>query len=139
MKTLNLILILLLIIISSCEPQKQNNNNNSNNNNSNKGNKTDIKLSYKGKKLILTKHAKCRMDCRYIDESEIMEIIANNNINARKSTKEVSAGKCPTTAYEGVSGDEQQLRIIIAYCEGDEVAKVVTVIDTGNEFSCTCD
>jgi Domain of unknown function (DUF4258) len=105
----------------------------------NKGNQGPSELSYKGKKLILTKHAKCRMGCRYIDESEIMEIIAENNINQRKSTTTAENGKCPTTAYEGVSRDDQELRIIVAYCEGDDVARVVTVIDTGNEFNCTCD
>lgn len=109
------------------------------NNLKNKGNQAPSELSYKGKKLILTKHAKCRMGCRYIDESEIMEIIAKNNINQRKSTTTAENGKCPTTAYEGVSRDDQELRIIVAYCEGDDVARVVTVIDTGNEFNCTCD
>ena len=32
-------------------------------------------------KLIYTKHARCRMDCRHIDESEVDEIMANGRIN----------------------------------------------------------
>ena len=121
------------------DPSQHSNLNNANNNNNKGGNQAPSELSYKGKKLILTKHAKCRMGCRYIDESEIMDIIAKNNINQRKSTTTAENGKCPTTAYEGVSDDNQELRIIVAYCEGDDVARVVTVIDTGNEFNCTCD
>jgi len=157
----NIIFFLSLCgILAACEPLEDNsnknqyggsNNNSSNTNNSNGraknnnnsnnngGNQAPSELSYKGKKLILTKHAKCRMGCRYIDESEIMEVIAENNINQRKSTTTAENGKCPTTAYEGVSRDDQELRIIVAYCEGDDVARVVTVIDTGNEFNCTCD
>lgn len=157
----NIIFFLSLCgILAACEPLEDNsnkkqyggsNNNSSNTNNSNGraknnnnsnnngGNQAPSELSYKGKKLILTKHAKCRMGCRYIDESEIMEIIAKNNINQRKSTTTAENGKCPTTAYEGVSRDDQELRIIVAYCEGDDVVRVVTVIDTGNEFNCTCD
>ncbi len=140
------------ILLCSCEFFANNTNNNGgkgerppvNNNNkgnepNNGGNSSPAALSYKGKKLILTKHAKCRMECRYIDEGEIMEIIAQNNVNARKSTDTAENGKCPTTAFEGVSSDEQQLRIIVAYCNGEDLARVVTVIDTGNEFSCTCE
>jgi Domain of unknown function (DUF4258) len=128
-----------ILLLTACEPKTTQNGNNSNNNDTNNGNTKPTALSYKGKKLILTKHAKCRMGCRYIDESEIMDIIADNNINARKSTSTAENGKCPTTAYEGISDDKQELRIIVAYCEGDEVARVVTVIDTGNDFNCVCD
>ena len=34
--------------------------------------------------LILTKHAKCRMDCRNITEEEIKEILHDGNINSIK-------------------------------------------------------
>jgi len=32
-----------------------------------------------------TKHAKCRMECRHIDESEIKDILANGSINYKKA------------------------------------------------------
>ena len=84
--------------------------------------------------LIYTKHAKCRMACRHINEEEIKEIITENHINERKSN---GAGKpCPTFAYEGYSNEHQHLRIVIAKC--DNTWKVVTCIDLGNEFECDC-
>ena len=84
--------------------------------------------------LIYTKHARCRMDCRHINEQEIQEIISADHINARKSNPNDS--RCPTYAYEGYSHDHQHLRIVIAKC--DEVWKVVTCIDLENEFACEC-
>jgi hypothetical protein len=35
--------------------------------------------------LILTKYAKCRMDCRHITEDEIKEIIQDRKVNEAKS------------------------------------------------------
>ena len=84
--------------------------------------------------LIYTKHARCRMDCRHINEREIKEVIAANHINERKSD---AAGRpCPTYAYEGYSTDKQHLRIVVAKCETNW--KVVTCIDLDNEFACDC-
>ena len=42
--------------------------------------------------LIYSKHAKCRMDCREIDESEVKEIIATGEINYQK-VEENAKGK----------------------------------------------
>lgn len=87
-----------------------------------------------GHSLVYTKHARCRMQCRYIDESEVEEIVAANEINMSKS--ELNDTPCPKYAYEGMSHDHQSLRIIIAKCETNW--KVVTCIDLGNEFACNC-
>lgn len=84
--------------------------------------------------LVYTKHARCRMQCRHIDETEIQEILTAGNINNRKS--DPTDKPCPTYAYEGYSHDEQHLRIVIARC--DDVEKVVTCIDLDNEFECDC-
>jgi hypothetical protein len=84
--------------------------------------------------LIYTKHAKCRMACRHINEAEIKEVLTENHINERKSD---AAGKpCPTYAYEGNTTESQHLRIIIAKC--DNTWKVVTCIDLDNEYECDC-
>lgn len=83
--------------------------------------------------LVYTKHARCRMECRHINEDEIREIIAENNINGRKS--DPSGNPCPTTAYEGYS-EQKHLRIIIAKCETNW--KVVTCIDLEHDFDCDC-
>ena len=84
--------------------------------------------------LIYTKHARCRMQCRQIDESEIQEIINTGIVNQKKSN--ANDQPCPTIALEGTSHDNQQLRIVFAKCD-DEV-KVVTCIDLKNDFDCDC-
>lgn len=85
--------------------------------------------------LIITKHAKCRMDCRHIDESEIREIIRDGTINERKSN--LNDSPCPTYAIEGKSHDNQQLRIVFAKCDNE--VKVVTCIDLKNDYTCDCE
>lgn len=85
--------------------------------------------------LIFTKHAKCRMECRHIDESEIQEIICYGSVNQRKSNS--SDTPCPTYAIEGTSHDNQQLRIVFAKC--DDAIKVVTCIDLKNDYTCDCE
>lgn len=84
--------------------------------------------------LIFKKHAKCRMDCRHIDESEIREILKDGVVNEQKSN--ANDMPCPTYAIDGTSHDNQQLRIIFAKCN-DEV-KVVTCIDLKNDYQCDC-
>ncbi|MGH1335761.1 MAG: DUF4258 domain-containing protein [Aureispira sp.] len=92
-------------------------------------------LSYKGRQLILTKHARCRMDCRELDPYEIQEVINLNNINQRKS-KPASGGRCESIAYEGRTRDGQMARIIVGDCEDDPI--VITVIDLDTKYNCTC-
>lgn len=92
------------------------------------------KLTYKGKKMIYTKHAKCRMGCRFIDSEEVMEVIEKGRINHKKSNP--NDKRCPTLAIEGWTHDKQEVRIIVADCE--DVAKLVTVIDLNNNYQCAC-
>ncbi len=83
-----------------------------------------------------SKHARCRMDCRHITESEIVEILKNGKINYRKS--DLKGSECTKKyAVEGVSSDKQRIRIIFAPCK-DEVT-VVTCIDLDKEWECDCD
>lgn len=83
--------------------------------------------------LKLTKHAKERMKCRAIDSFEIREIINQHNINYNKS--EIDAPNCKKKyAFEGVSSDQQLLRVIIAPC--DNQLHVVTVIDLNSKKNC---
>ena len=84
--------------------------------------------------LIYTKHARCRMDCRHINEQEIKDVLQENSINERKSNP--AGSPCPTYAYEGYSKENQHLRIVIAKCL--ENWKVVTCIDLEHEFECDC-
>ena len=84
-------------------------------------------------KLIFSKHAKCRMDCRKIDESEIREILKSGTINYKKIQND-KRGK--TYPVEGYTHDKQHVRIVFA--PKDDGLVVVTVIDLDTEWSCDC-
>lgn len=92
------------------------------------------KMSYKGKNVQVTKHAACRMECRFIKENEIMEVLAQDYINTAKTRND---GDCPSYAYEGKTNTGKRLRIVVADCE--KIAKLVTVIDLNSDFKCVCD
>jgi Domain of unknown function (DUF4258) len=84
--------------------------------------------------IIYTKHARCRMDCRHIDESEVQEILKEGKINYDKSQYKNTSN--PKYALEGWSHDDQHLRIVFAPKE--EAVVVVTCIDLETEFECHC-
>jgi hypothetical protein len=80
-----------------------------------------------------SKHARCRMGCRHIDDAEVKDMLVNGTINYKKS--ELQGEDCKKKyAVEGTSKDGQRLRIIFAPC-GDEVT-VVTCIDIKEEWDC---
>lgn len=85
-------------------------------------------------KLYFTQHAKCRMDCRHIDESEIKDIMQRGHINERKSDPQDAP--CPTYALEGNTKDGQEVRIVLGACDNE--TKVITVIDLGKDHVCNC-
>lgn len=87
----------------------------------------------KATNIIFSKHAKCRMDCRKIDESEVKEILKNGKINHKKIQND-KRGK--TFPVEGFTQDKQHVRIVFAP-KGDELV-VVTVIDLETEWKCDC-
>ncbi len=76
-------------------------------------------------------HAKCRMDCRHIDESEVKEILANGIINYNK---EETTEKGITYPLEGITHDGQHVRIVFAPKEKEIV--VVTAIDLDKDWPC---
>jgi hypothetical protein len=83
--------------------------------------------------LIFSKHAKCRMDCRNIDESEVKEILVKGKINHKKIQRDKRGMTYPV---EGLTHDNQQVRIVFAP-KGNALV-VVTVIDLGKDWSCDC-
>lgn len=85
------------------------------------------------KKIIYSKHARCRMECRHIDESEVMEILRSGKLNEAK-IEEDSRGK--TYPLEGKTHDNQNVRIVFAPKQEEVV--VVTVIDLDKEWACDC-
>lgn len=84
--------------------------------------------------IIYTKHARCRMGCRHIDESEVKEILENGEINYSKS--DLRASPDPKYALEGNTHDGQQVRIIFAPSPRGMV--VITVIDLDTGWPCNC-
>ncbi|MEZ4883534.1 MAG: DUF4258 domain-containing protein [Chitinophagales bacterium] len=87
-------------------------------------------------RLVYTRHARCRMDCRYISEAEVAYILRNGKINPQKSKPHDAP--CPTYALEGITPDDrQEVRIVFAAC--DDATKVITTIDLGKEYQCHCE
>jgi acetylornithine deacetylase/succinyl-diaminopimelate desuccinylase-like protein len=84
--------------------------------------------------LVYTKHARCRMDCRHIDESEVQEILQKGRINYRKS--EPAGRPDPKYAVEGTTHDGQSVRIVFAPAKRGTV--VITVIDLDTDWTCHC-
>ena len=83
--------------------------------------------------IVYSKHARCRMDCRHIDESEVKEILADGTLNTSK-IEEDAQGK--TYPLEGITHDKQHVRIVFAP-HGNTLV-VVTVIDLDTEWQCNC-
>ena len=87
------------------------------------------------KTLIYSRHAKCRMDCRHIDENEVKEILNNGEINYSKEEK---SGEGITYPLEGITHDGQHVRIVFAPKEKEII--VVTAIDLDKDWPCgKCD
>ncbi len=81
-----------------------------------------------------TEHAKCRMQCRKISQAEVEQIMKEGKINYAKSN--VNERPCPVYALEGITNDNQRVRIVFAQC--DFKTKVVTSIDLNTEWECHC-
>jgi hypothetical protein len=90
----------------------------------------DRRVSY----IEYTQHAKCRMQCRHITQAEVDEIMKDGTINYKKS--DVNDRPCPTYALEGITSDNQRVRIVFAQC--DLKTKVVTCIDLNTDWECHC-
>ena len=90
----------------------------------------DRRTSY----LEYSNHAKCRMQCRKISQGEVEEIMRDGKINYSKS--DLQNTRCPRYAVEGVTNDDQRVRIVYAQC--NESTTVVTVIDLETDFACRC-
>ncbi len=84
--------------------------------------------------IIYSKHARCRMDCRSIDESEVKEILEKGSINYAKVE---SDGRGKTYPLEGITHDQQHVRIVFAPKEDGSVV-VVTCIDLDTDWTCDC-
>jgi Domain of unknown function (DUF4258) len=84
-------------------------------------------------KIIYSKHARCRMECRHIDEDEVKEILQNGKLNIAKIEEDNRGKRYP---LEGKTHDNQNVRIVIAPKQEELV--VVTVMDLDTEWECNC-
>lgn len=106
---------------------------NKNNNRVETGTGTYQKLNRNIKNIVYSKHARCRMNCRFIDESEVKEILQDGVLNEDKI--EVSS-KGKSYPLEGRTHDGQRVRIVFAP-QGEKLV-VVTVIDLEKDYKCDC-
>jgi hypothetical protein len=84
--------------------------------------------------IIYSKHARCRMECRHIDEDEVKEILKDGKVNENKIETD-DRGK--TYPLEGMA-EGHHLRIVFAPKGGDAV-EVVTCIDLDTDWQCDCE
>ncbi len=96
-------------------------------------NATDAYTQLRGgnKTISYSRHAKCRMECRHIDESEVKEILQTGEINHGKQQE---SEKGVTYPLEGTTHDGQHVRIVFAPHENN--ITVVTAIDLDKDWPC---
>lgn len=94
----------------------------------------DERTEWRYRSLVYTKHAKCRMSCRNISESEVVEIQHNGTVNYQKS--DLKDKPCSSYAVEGKTNDGQKVRIVFGACQ--KITTVITCIDLGVEHVCDC-
>ncbi len=87
----------------------------------------------RSKKVVLTRHARCRMGCRHIDRAEVDAVLASGRYVPERTRND---GECPSHALEGPDSEGGPLRVVFADCPGE--ARVVTVIDLDDDFECDC-
>ena len=97
-------------------------------------NNSDEDIDRSASHIIYSRHAKCRMDCRHIDENEVKEILKNGKVNERKIETD-DRGK--TYPLEGIA-EGHHLRIVFAP-KGDDAVEVVTCIDLDTDWPCDCE
>jgi hypothetical protein len=88
----------------------------------------------RGQPLRLTRHARCRMDCRHISSAEVDEVLREGT---RDPARTRTDGPCPSHALEDHMADGRELRVVFAEC-ADET-RVVTVIDLDRDWDCACE
>lgn len=74
------------------------------------------------------------MACRKISQTEVEEIMKDGKINYNKS--DAKASPCPVYALEGITKDDQKVRIVFGQC--DYKTKVITCIDLNTDWECHC-
>jgi len=96
--------------------------------------KGDIAFNWTTAVRYYTPHAKCRMECRHIDDGKVLEILRIGTVNYGKS--DVNEPDCEKRyALEGYSGG-QHIRVIATPC-GNKLT-IITCIDLDHKWPCEC-
>lgn len=135
-----LLMVIAIIVIKQCKksnapaPKPEVTNNNRPKDPA--SNKTDRDKGFDRRTTLLeySNHAKCRMQCRKISQAEVEAVMQDGKINYNKS--DLQNARCPRYAVEGVTKDNQRVRIVYAQC--NEATTVVTVIDLETDYTCSC-
>jgi hypothetical protein len=83
--------------------------------------------------IIYSRHARCRMDCRHINEAEVKQIILNGKINFAKIEED---NRGITYPLEGITQDKQFVRVVVA--PKNHRLVIVTVVDLDTNWTCDC-
>mgnify|MGYP001795369806 CR=1 FL=1 len=85
------------------------------------------------KTVVYSRHARCRMACRLIDETEVKEILETGTVNFSKIE---SDGRGKTYPVEGTTHEGQHVRTVFA--PQDPNITGVTVLDTETDRKWNC-
>ena len=86
-------------------------------------------------KAEYTDHARCRMKCNNVTESEVQQVFKSGKVNYDKS--DVHNKPYPTYTVEGPTATGKKLRILVA--DVDTVSRIMTAMDVKMENdSCDC-
>ena len=96
--------------------------------------KTEELINRNPASISYSRHARCRMECRHIDETEVKEILEKGEINISR-IQEDERGK--TYPLEGITHDKQHVRIVFAPKKNNKL-EVITCIDLDNDWPCDC-
>ena len=125
------VLAVMVLVVKTCNKSRD-----TTEHTTNKAAKEQRGLNRNPSQINYSKHAKCRMDCRHIDETEVKDMLTNGTINYKKS--DLQKNECNKRyAVEGYSKDNQHLRIIVVPCANE--VTIVTCIDIGVEWECHCE
>jgi Domain of unknown function (DUF4258) len=86
--------------------------------------------------LDYSKHARCRMKCRDIDQDLVEDVYRNGSLNCDKSDPGGTKDGSPRYALELEDGGRGRVRIIVADNDGTHV--IVTVIRLDEKDQCAC-
>lgn len=91
-----------------------------------------------GKRLTVTKHASCRMDCRFVTHEEVGSLISKGWVNEKKSDPDEVP--CPVYVLETPGCHTVRcprwLRAVVAACGHEN--RLITVVDLKKEHTCWC-